>query len=116
MIRARRDIFSSSWKPRRSAFSRFFEELFFRSWWVVSFFLMCHLLYETTSSHWKEEFSSLENQLLLLQKEKQYAIEEKEEMLRQIKSHNDHDWIEIILKKELGLVPEGQKKVFFKGG
>ena len=48
-----------------------------------------------------------------LLKKKKLALEKQKGLLRQINSQNDPAWIELMLMKEMGLVPEGQTKVFF---
>lgn len=55
----------------------------------------------------------LKCQLYALQSEKQLLLEEKEDLQLQIHSQKDPAWIELILMKGLGLVPEGQLKVYF---
>jgi len=45
---------------------------------------------------------------------KKKLLEEREELLLEIKSLEDQEWLEMVLKKRLGVVPEGQTKVYFK--
>lgn len=56
---------------------------------------------------------SLKSDLELLQKKKDLAYLLKEELEMKIASKNDPRWIEMILMKKLGLVPEGYMKVHF---
>ena len=42
------------------------------------------------------------------------AAAERDELLRQLHSQSDPEWIELVLMKRLGLVPEGQIKVYFE--
>ena len=44
---------------------------------------------------------------------KEFLLEEKEDLKLQINSQKDPAWIELTLMKGLGLVPEGQLKVYF---
>jgi hypothetical protein len=55
----------------------------------------------------------LKCQLYALQSEKQFLLEEKQDLKLQINSQKDPAWIELTLMKGLGLVPEGQLKVHF---
>ncbi len=40
----------------------------------------------------------------------------KEDLLLRIESHEDAEWVEQVLMKELGVVPKGYMKVYFKKG
>lgn len=44
---------------------------------------------------------------------KKKASAEQEELMQQINSQSDPLWVQLILMKVLGLVPEGQKKIHF---
>lgn len=58
--------------------------------------------------------SDLKDKIRELESLKQFARAEREDLALQIHSQSDSDWIEMVLKKRLGLVPEGQMKVYFK--
>lgn len=60
-----------------------------------------------------DEKISLSAHLSHLKKEKGFAMEKNEKLIKQINSQSDPAWIELVLKKELGLVPEGETKVLF---
>lgn len=60
-----------------------------------------------------EEKTSLQVQLVSLQNSIQEAEVKQHNLIRQINSQSDPAWIELQLKQELGLVPEGQKKIYF---
>lgn len=100
-------------KHKRTFLSFLIEDVLFQSWWVVLFFLFCHIAYDQTYSYWKKEFDRLNHHLLEIKKEKESTLELQAELQRQINSQSDHAWIELILMKGLGLVPEGETKVFF---
>ena len=55
----------------------------------------------------------LEQQLVDLKKDLRDVEIQKEYLTRQINSQSDPAWIEMVMKKELGLVPEGQVKIYF---
>jgi hypothetical protein len=50
-----------------------------------------------------------------MEKEKKQAFLEKEHLQLKIASQNDPAWIEMILMRDLGVVPEGYVKVHFRG-
>ncbi len=83
------------------------------SWWVLFFALLCFICYEQGIKAWSYQFNALNAQLKDLQAAKAKASLEHDVLLAKVESQNDLDWIELTLMRELGLVPEGQRKVFF---
>lgn len=83
------------------------------SWWIVAFLLACAILYEQSLQQRETLYQQLNEQKRALQEEKEIALEEQQQLLRQINSQKDPAWIELTLMKEMGLFPEGQKKVYF---
>lgn len=100
-------------KKKISFSSSLIEELLFRSWWLVVFFLLCHIAYLQACKRLDQKHQRLLSQLESLKIEKKEALAKQEDFQRQIQSQSDHRWIELTLMKGLGLVPEGQQKVFF---
>ena len=90
------------------------EELFIHSWWVAIFFLLCHLGYQQGLYHWQQDYKKLKQGLIALQEDREASIVVRDDLLHQINSQSDYAWIELTLLKGLGLVPEGQTKVYFK--
>ena len=84
-----------------------------QNWWVVLFISVCGLLYFNSVSKKNEILTSLEQRLESLSAEKKIILQEKEDLLLQVNSQSDPAWIQLTLMKGLGLVPEGQKKVYF---
>ncbi len=60
------------------------------------------------------EKEALNRQLTALLEEKERAMKIQEKLLLTINSQSDPAWIELVLFRELGLVPEGAAKVWFK--
>ena len=56
----------------------------------------------------------LEMRAHALQQKKELALQEKEELSLILASESDPSWIELVLLRELGVVPEGFLKVHFK--
>jgi len=82
-------------------------------WWVFVFIAICFGIY-THASHKKEKtILALESHLQQLSVEKQQLLQENEELQLNIHSQSDPAWVELTLMKGLGLVPEGQVKVYF---
>ncbi len=83
-------------------------------WWVVLFLLFCSALYEQGLKKRNREYGKLYQKLMELHQQKEEALALNEKLLRQVNSQSDPAWVELVLMKGLGLVPEGQIKVFFR--
>lgn len=94
-------------------FQKFVQCVFIQSWWVIAFILICAILYEHGLKERDTLYLQLTDQWLSLQKEKQAALFKQQNLQLQINSQSDLAWIELTLMKGLGLVPEGQQKVYF---
>lgn len=88
------------------------KNAFFQYGWVLLCMLCCCFMYLHAIKK-KQVLEVLKSQLYALQSEKQFLLEEKEDLKLQINSQKDPAWIELTLMKGLGLVPEGQLKVYF---
>ena len=93
--------------------SRLFEELVLKSWWTILFFLICFFAYDQAAKRREREEQNLSAKLQQLIAAKKDALSQQEELKREIASQGDESWIELVLMKKLGLVPEGQIKVHF---
>jgi len=89
--------------------------LIVQNWWVVVFISFCGFMYFNSVGKKNEVLAVLDRHLDALHDEKASLLEEKEDMLLQINSQSDPAWIQLTLMKGLGLVPEGQLKVYFSG-
>lgn len=89
------------------------KDQLFGSWWVFFFALLCFICYEQGIKIRNEQYHAFSKQLQELQSEKQRVLALQAELSAQIQSQNDSEWIEFILMKELGVVPEGHKKIYF---
>jgi hypothetical protein len=84
-----------------------------RSWWVLLFLLLGSIGYNQAIKKKKQEIASLEYRIHEVEKARDLAIAQKEDLLLKIRSEADPDWIELVLMRELGVVPEGSLKVHF---
>lgn len=94
-------------------FQKFIHCVFIRSWWVIAFILICAMIYEHGLKERDALYQQLTDQWLSLQKEKQEALHQQQNLQLQINSQSDLAWVELTLMKGLGVVPEGQQKVYF---
>ncbi len=85
-----------------------------RSWWVFAFVGLLSLFYMHGIYHKRQEYTELKGRMKALEKDRLLALEEQKELLLQIQSQNDPAWIELVLKRSLGMVPDGQVKVYFE--
>lgn len=100
-------------EKRQSIGSKLVSELLFKSWWTITFIILCLFAYTNALEMRKSEKLALQKKVSEINKEKEKAISLKEELELQIYSQNDAAWIELTLMKGLGLVPEGNTKIFF---
>ncbi len=78
------------------------------------FFSLSFLVYLGAMQKKKKAESELKARFEALGQEKQALLEIQEELKLQIQSQNDPEWIQLTLMKEIGVVPEGQVKVYFE--
>lgn len=83
--------------------------------WAFTFCFVtgAFVILELSLKQLESEGAMLEKQLVDLRLELKDAEAQKEYLTRQINSQSDPAWIEMVMKKELGLVPEGQVKIYF---
>jgi len=109
-----RNLEYHKYPPMKKQLSVFIKLIFYKSSWVIFFALLCLMIYEHESISFDKEYNKLKNKQITLEVEKLAAIELNTELKSRINSQSDPAWLEIILIKGLGLVPEGQKKIIFK--
>ena len=90
------------------------ERWLLHSWWVVIFVVLGSLVYLSAMHHKNNTYKEMLARLRVLENEKALALTEQQGLLLQIESQADPAWVEMVLKRNLGLVPEGQVKVYFK--
>lgn len=81
--------------------------------WVIAFFLLCLILFERGMKNKAAHYERLLEQKIKLERDKEIAISRMHHLQLQINSQSDPKWIELTLKKEMGLVPVGERKVYF---
>lgn len=91
-----------------------YERLFRGSWWFLSAIVLCYLVYSHGMERKLATYERLHSRLEALSVEKERALDERSDLLLQIESQSDPEWVRMTLMKELGMVPDGQVKVFFK--
>ena len=96
-----------------SMLERFIDQVIFRSWWVLFFILFCYAGYHNIIKSKKEEIVSVRNKLNRYKSDKASLCEENEDLQTRLQSQSDPEWIQVVLMKELGVVPEGQMKILF---
>lgn len=85
-----------------------------RSWWVVAFCVIASALYFHGVAQKKEALYGLGQRLFAMEQEKRSALQKREDLHLRIASQTDPAWIEMILMRDLGVVPEGFLKVHFQ--
>jgi len=88
--------------------------LWVRNWWVAAICALVGCVYVHSLKEKNAALRELVFRLQEMEKEKLLASQEKEELHLRISSQNDPAWIETILMRDLGVVPEGYLKVHFR--
>ncbi len=83
-------------------------------WWVGLFCVSVAFAYSQAIKKKKAVFAEYTGLLSSLEKTKHDLILEKEKLTLRIASQEDPAWIEMILMRDLGVVPEGYLKVYFR--
>ena len=84
-----------------------------RSWWLAAFSIGCAALYFQAGKKRDAAISEISYRLQEMEKEKLIACQSKEDLQTRLCSQNDPAWIELVLMRDLGVVPEGWIKVHF---
>jgi len=85
-----------------------------KNWWVIVFMLMAWSFYVQAMHKKNHLVVKLEERVRVLTLGCEQAQKEREELLLRIQSQDDQEWMELVLKERLGVVPEGQVKVVFQ--
>ena len=92
------------------------EQLIIQWWWVVLWVLVCIIGYERVHTRKQVAANQLSSQITQLMEERSQNRIRQAQLQRQIQSQSDPAWVELTLMRGLGLVPEGQIKIFFHYG
>ena len=82
--------------------------------WIGVFLSVCTLAYQWACTKDEELLSSLTTTHEQLKNLKDDALYLRKELVAQIESQGDTEWVELLLKEKLGVVPRGQAKIFFE--
>lgn len=89
------------------------EELIMKSWWLLLFLVITGSIFSNIYAQQNHKYTELKSDLDKLIQAEQKAKQKNLIMRKEIESIQDPDYIELLLKQELGVVPEGQIKVHF---
>lgn len=92
---------------------RLIEELVIKSWWVYAFILLNIIGFSFGFKQLDAKAHELSVSITMMQNAKLLQEKRQEDLFFKLKSLEDPKSVEMILKKELGMVPEGQKKIYF---
>ena len=85
-----------------------------RNWWVIAFVVMAWAVY-LQAIHTKNRLvAKLEEKVHTLEQARATTLAQRKELILRMQSQDDPEWMELVLKEKLGVVPEGQTKVVFK--
>ena len=81
---------------------------------MVTFLCLVALFFWQNSRKTYFVAADLEQRLSEIIEQKRVVVMERDDLLLQIQSQKDPQWIELVLRRRLGLIPEGQTKVYFE--
>lgn len=84
------------------------------SWWVALFIFAACGFFSLASHKRQTALSALKAQVEMLNMEKLQAQKRQADLKLRFQSQSDPEWIQMLLMKTLGMVPEGQIKVIFE--
>ena len=90
------------------------EYAFRKGWWAIAFCLLVGLIYGQGIRNRNEGLREVTRRLAAIEQEYQLALEEKKNLSLRLDSQSDPAWIELVLMRQMGVVPEGFLKVHFK--
>ena len=93
--------------------SRFWSQVA-QYWWVFAFCILATAIYVPSIRSRKLALSELQFRFSELEKETLLAVQNRECLEQQIASQTDPAWVEMVLLRELGVVPDGFLKVHFR--
>lgn len=82
-------------------------------WWVIALLMITYVFYLQSIKKKKMIIAHMSQRIEVLEEEKKDALARQENLKLQIASQGDPAWVEMVLMKELGMVPDGQRKVHF---
>ncbi len=82
--------------------------------WVVGFFLLCGFIYERSWSHFHREHQRLHQKKKEIEHSLLVAEEDRQHLQCLLESRDDPAWHELLLREHLGMIAEGETKVYFR--
>lgn len=85
------------------------------SWWPPIFFALAAMAwYEWGVEQYSQLHRQFDSQLHALEQQKEAYLAVQAALQQQVNSQSDPEWVEMVLIQELGLLPQGHDKVFFR--
>jgi hypothetical protein len=84
-----------------------------RNWWVIAVCAVTTITYFHFRNEKKETLSEMTDRLEKMEEKKLLQLEKRDDLQLRIASQSDPAWIEMVLIRDLGVVPEGFLKVHF---
>jgi hypothetical protein len=90
------------------------SQFFLKFWWAALFLLLCYGFYVHGMEARKKDLEELGAKAAELVQELGKANHLKEELLLELESQADPAWIQMVMRKQLGVVSQGDTKVCFE--
>lgn len=89
-------------------------QFIFKSWWVAAIAILSLGLYEQGAKELQKEINNFQYEASILTEKIKISKQLQEELRLQVMSQSDPAWIELVLIRSLGLVPEGYTKIYYE--
>lgn len=86
-----------------------------KNWWVILFCVGCLVASWPFLQGKRSELNQLCRRLEMMQADERQALQDRVDLQERLASQSDPAWIEMVLMRDLGVVPEGFVKVHFGG-
>lgn len=91
------------------------EKSWIQSWgWFFIFLIGALFVYLHFMNEKSRTFTEMKGRLQALESEKKEALQTQTDLQLQIQSQSDPAWVEMVLKRDLGMVRDGEVKVYFQ--
>ena len=84
------------------------------SWFFCLFFVLFLTIYSVAAEKKRKTLEELQVRQTKMVAMRDMALAMRSALLLQVGSQSDPEWVQLVLKRKLGLIPAGQEKIYFE--
>lgn len=84
------------------------------SWFFCLFFVFFLAVYSVAAEKKRKTLEELQVRQMKMEESLHTALAMRTALQLQVASQSDPEWVQLVLKKKLGLVPAGHEKIYFE--